>query len=248
MLVTVRGRYMLSPSFLTVRMRVDVLLDDELVGDDLDRLARDRLGHGFQRATTPRGGTVAPSAGETSFGPAGMSCVSHAVPAVRPARTPFSIAGPSIAHCLRKLRQHLLDRDVRVRGLDRLENSSVSPSLPSEPRPWKVNTRPSGLRVEPPPALAVDESLEAGVLVRCVVFDVELGVFQRDDLGRNSRGACRGLSAEPEPWPALTYTPAPASMAADDSNKVWGGGVHRSLGRVVIATDATPLVVTARHE
>ena len=54
------------------------------------------LDTGVQRATTPRAGTLAPSAGERSLGPAGMSCVSQALPAVRPALLPFSCAGPAI--------------------------------------------------------------------------------------------------------------------------------------------------------
>jgi hypothetical protein len=53
------------------------------------------LDTGLQRATTPRTGTRAPSRGETSFGPAGMYCVSQAVPEVRPVLVPFSCPGPA---------------------------------------------------------------------------------------------------------------------------------------------------------
>ena len=97
MLVTVGGRYMLSPSlpimcgcgsasFSMMSWYAMIVTGSPVIVFDT----------GFQRATTPRTGTVAPSAGETSFGPAGMSCVSQAVPDVRPMLLPFSCAGPAI--------------------------------------------------------------------------------------------------------------------------------------------------------
>ena len=59
------------------------------------------------------------------------------------------------------------------------------------PRPSNVSTWPPGpAHVEPPPALAVDDALEAGVVVRRVVLDVELRLLERDDAGRLLAAAC----------------------------------------------------------
>src|SRR5918999_1680034 len=93
---------------------------------------------GRQRATTPRTGTVAPSAGETSCGPSGMAWVTPACPEVGPAH------------------------------------------------------------VEPTPTLAVDEPLEAGVVVCRVVLDVELRVLQPDGGGGASRRARRAVPSAGE--------------------------------------------------
>ena len=47
-------------------------------------------------AGIPVVGTVASAAGERSSGPAGMVCVSHAMPSVLPRLSPFSMDGPAI--------------------------------------------------------------------------------------------------------------------------------------------------------
>ena len=91
MLVTDGGRYMLSPSFPIIcgcgSTSFSMISWYAMIRTGSPVIVSDT---GVQRATTPRTGAVAPSAGETSLGPAGMSCVSHAVPEVRPALLPFS--------------------------------------------------------------------------------------------------------------------------------------------------------------
>jgi hypothetical protein len=76
-----------------------------------------------------------------------MSCVSHAFPAVRPTRLPFSWAAPAIRYFpAGSFASIFLIGVSALSGSSVSKNSSVNSSLPSAPRASKVISLPAAPR------------------------------------------------------------------------------------------------------
>ena len=148
-------------------------------------VARDRLlipgPPACDDAAHGHGGAVA---GETSFGPAGMSCVNRAMP---------DAYGRSLAVLLRgacgdlvaaprgSFAQHLADRQRPRSSLraDRLEDSSVNPSLPTSRGPRTSVPAPPGPRtsIRRQPSLSTNPGSRCPCLWRCARCSASLASF-----------------------------------------------------------------------
>ena len=132
-----------------------------------------------------------------------MSCVSHAFPAVGPTRLPFSCAGPAIRYCPSGSFASICLIGVSAfSGSTVSKNSSLRPRLPSAPPGERQHLAGGSAYIEAPPALAVDEPLEAGVPVGRVVLMLSLASLSGTGARESVADRAGASSAECEPTPS----------------------------------------------